>query len=162
VSGQEIEWASGDAYDPYVGRWSRLVADRLLDWLAMPRNLRWMDVGCGTGALSRAVLGLASPAKVLGVDPSEGYVAYARAHIEDERARFDVGNAMALPHESGHFDVVVSGLVLNFVPEPGTALSEMVRVTKAGNCCLPLGLLGQDAGDPPLLGGYGDAKPICN
>ena len=132
MSGQEIEWASGDAYEPYVGRWSRLAADRFLGWLAMPRNLRWLDVGCGTGALSRTILGLTSPAEVLGVDPSEGYVAYARAHVEDERARFDVGNAMALPHESGHFDVVVSGLVLNFVPEPGTALSEMVRVTKAG------------------------------
>ena len=131
-SGQGIEWANGDAYEPYVGRWSRLVAHRFLDWLAMPRNLRWLDVGCGTGALSRTVLGLASPAEVRGVDPSEGYVAYARAHVEDGRARFDVGDAMALPYESGCFDVVVCGLVLNFVPEPATALSEMVRVTKTG------------------------------
>ena len=131
-SDQEIEWASGDAYEPYVGRWSRLVATRFLDWLAMPRDLRWLDVGCGTGVLSRTVLGLASPAEVLGVDPSEGYVAYARAHVEDERARFEVGNAMGLPYESGYFDAVVSGLVLNFVPEPATAVSEMVRVTKTG------------------------------
>jgi SAM-dependent methyltransferase len=131
-SGQGIEWARGDAYEPYVGRWSRLVAHRFLDWLAISRNLRWLDVGCGTGALSQTVLDLASPAEVRGVDPSEGYIAYARAQVEDGRVRFDVGNAMALPYESGCFDVVVSGLVLNFVPEPATALSEMVRVTKSG------------------------------
>ena len=131
-SGRGIEWAKGDAYEPYVGRWSRLVAHRFLDWLAMPRNLRWLDVGCGTGALSQTVLDLASPAEVRGVDPSEGYVAYVRAHVENGRARFDVGDAMALPYGSGYFDVVVSGLVLNFVPEPATALSEMVRVTKSG------------------------------
>jgi len=131
-SGQGIEWARGDAYEPYVGRWSRLVAHQFLDWLAMPRYLRWLDVGCGTGALSQTILGLASPVEVRGVDPSEEYAAYARAHEEDGRARFDVGNAMALPYESGYFDVVVSGLVLNFVPEPATALSEMVRVTNMG------------------------------
>ncbi|MCA1694711.1 MAG: class I SAM-dependent methyltransferase, partial [Actinobacteria bacterium] len=77
-------------------------------------------------------LGLASPAEVRGIDPSEGYVDYARAHVDDRRARFDVGNAMALPYETGYFDAVVSGLVLNFVPEPEEALSEMVRVTKRG------------------------------
>lgn len=132
-SGREIEWASGDAYEPYVGRWSRLVAREFVEWLAMPPNLRWLDVGCGTGALSQVVLGLASPAEVRGLDPSEGYVGYARAHVEDGRARFDVGDAMSLPYESGCFDAAVSGLVLNFVPEPATALSEMVRVTGRGS-----------------------------
>jgi ubiquinone/menaquinone biosynthesis C-methylase UbiE len=130
--GREIKWVSGDAYEPYVGRWSRLVAQGFLEWLAMPRNLRWLDVGCGTGALSRTVLVLASPAEVRGIDPSQGYVDYARAHVDEGRVRFDVGNATSLPYGPGYFDVAASGLVLNFVPEPATALSEMVRITKRG------------------------------
>ena len=71
-------WASGAAYEPYVGRWSRLVAREFLVWLAVPEGQRWLDVGCGTGALSQTILEVAAPAEVAGIDQSEGYVAYAR------------------------------------------------------------------------------------
>src|SRR6185436_15130273 len=83
-------WAIGAAYEPYVGRWSRLVARELLSWLAAPSGLRWLDVGCGTGELSRAVVSIADPGKVVGVDPSEGFLAYARAHTPG--VRFEVAD----------------------------------------------------------------------
>jgi SAM-dependent methyltransferase len=109
------EWSSGEIYESYVGRWSREVAKEFLTWLDQPPGLRWLDVGCGTGALASTVLGMADPAEVVGVDRSAGFVEYARKTVDDERARFEVGAAEELTDES--FDVVVSGLVLNFVPE---------------------------------------------
>ena len=109
-------WDSAEAYERYVGRWSRRVARDFLGWLAVPPGGRWLDVGCGTGALSRTILDVARPATVLGVDPAERYVAHARERIADPRARFAVGDARALPVADGACDAVVSGLVLNFVP----------------------------------------------
>jgi SAM-dependent methyltransferase len=125
-------WASGDAYEPYVGRWSRSVAREFLAWLAVPKGSRWLDVGCGTGALSATILENASPAEVVGIDPSDGFIAYARARITDPRARFEVGDARALPSAAAAFDAVVSGLALNFIPEPAAAVSEMARVARPG------------------------------
>jgi ubiquinone/menaquinone biosynthesis C-methylase UbiE len=90
-------WASGDAYEPFVGRWSRRAAREFIAWLALAANSRWLDVGCGTGALTQTILTTAAPCEVLGVDPSEGFVAYARDHTQDSRAKFEVGNAQALP-----------------------------------------------------------------
>ncbi len=123
-------WASGDAYEPYVGRWSRVVARELLRWLDVPANASWLDVGCGTGALSQTILSTASPSAVTGIDRSEEFVAYARAQLRDPRARFEVGDAQALPVESSTYDVAVSGLVLNFIPEPALAVAEMARATR--------------------------------
>ena len=122
-------WASGDAYEPYVGRWSRLVAREFLEWLAIPPGLHWLDVGCGTGALSEAVVERGAPASVLGVDPSSGYLAYARSRLGD-RVRLEVGDAQRLPVADHTFDAVVSGLVLNFVPDTHGALAEMRRVAR--------------------------------
>jgi SAM-dependent methyltransferase len=131
-AGRHDVWASGSAYESYVGRWSRLVAEEFLSWLRVPTQGRWLDVGCGTGALSQAVLDKASPVEVRGIDPSAGFIDYARAHVADSRARFEVGDAQALPFEDATFDAVVSGLVLNFVPEPPKMVSEMARVARAG------------------------------
>jgi SAM-dependent methyltransferase len=125
-------WASGDAYEPYVGRWSRLVACGLVEWLGMPPGSRWLDVGCGTGALCETILAAASPAEVLGVDRSEGYVAYARERVRADRVRFEVGDACQLPVPDGVFDAAVSGLVLNFVPEPARMVAEMARAARRG------------------------------
>jgi SAM-dependent methyltransferase len=125
-------WASGDAYEPYVGRWSRLVAADFLRWIDSPGSGRWVDVGCGTGAVTAAVLRLGSPDLVVGVDPSPGYVAYARRHIVEPRAGFAVAAGTALPFGDGDVDVVISGLVLNFVPEPSHAVAEMARVVRRG------------------------------
>jgi SAM-dependent methyltransferase len=123
-------WASGDAYEPYVGRWSRAVAAEFLAWLGMGPGGRWLDVGCGTGALSSAILMCCQPAEVIGVDPSEGYVAWSAAHVDDRRARFEVADATHLP--DGPFDAVVSGLVLNFVPDPAAAVEAMRETAASG------------------------------
>ena len=125
-------WADGDAYEPYIGRWSRLVALAFLDWLGVPPGRRWLDVGCGTGALTEAILQVAKPQSVKGIDAAEEYVAVARTRITDGRAEFQVGDAQALPVETADFDAVVSGLALNFVAQPAQAIAEMVRAAKKG------------------------------
>jgi SAM-dependent methyltransferase len=125
-------WASGAAYEPYVGRWSRPVAREFLGWLAVPPGRRWLDVGCGTGALSQTILELAAPVQVTGVDASEGYVTYAGERVRDARVQFRTGDAQTLPEPSATYDAAVSGLVLNFVPEPARVVAEMARVTRGG------------------------------
>jgi SAM-dependent methyltransferase len=125
-------WGSGAAYEPYVGRWSRLVAREFLLWLAIPSSTRWLDVGCGTGALSETIRAQTSPADVHGIDPSEGYLALAREQVRDPRVHFEIGDARQLPAATAAYDVVVSGLVLNFIPDLGAGIAEMVRATKPG------------------------------
>src|SRR5262249_54925625 len=109
-------WTAGDAYEPFVGRWSRRVAREFIAWLALAGNLHWLDVGCGTGALTQTILAAAAPREVLGIDPSEGFITHSRRHTPDSCAKFRVGDAQALPVANSSFDVAVAGLVLNFVP----------------------------------------------
>jgi SAM-dependent methyltransferase len=125
-------WSSGDSYEAYVGRWSRPVAGRFLEWLALPADARWLDVGCGTGALTDEIVERATPSAVVGLDPSPAFVAHAAVHIPDPRTHFAVGDARALPVTDGWFDVVVSGLMLNFVAERTRALAEMRRACRTG------------------------------
>jgi SAM-dependent methyltransferase len=125
-------WAAGNLYEPYMGRWSRKVAARFVDWLGLGAELKWLDVGCGTGALTQTLLAQAQPASVLGIDASAGFVAHARAHTADARASFEVGDAQALAVEPGSFDAAVSALMLNFLPEPGRAVAGMARAVKPG------------------------------
>jgi SAM-dependent methyltransferase len=125
-------WQATDGYEAYVGRWSRPLADLFLAWFAAPTAGRWLDVGCGTGALTAAVLESADPVSVVGIDPSPAFLGAAQAAIPDPRARFEPGDARALPVASGGYDAVVAGLVLNFVPEPALAVAEMVRAARPG------------------------------
>jgi SAM-dependent methyltransferase len=125
-------WSSGSAYEAYIGRWSRLVAPEFLDWLGVPPGRRWLDVGCGTGALSEAILARCEPRSVAGVDPSEPFVEHAAATVADDRATFAVGTAANTGLHDGDVDVVVSALVLNFVPDLGEALAESRRVVGPG------------------------------
>jgi SAM-dependent methyltransferase len=129
---REDKWSAGDAYEPYVGRWSRLVAAEFLDWLAFPADARWLDVGCGTGALTQTILDRASPRQVIGVDASEAFLGSARDGTHDPRAEFRTGDARALPVDEATFDAVVAGLMLNFVPEQAEALAEMSRTVRPG------------------------------
>jgi SAM-dependent methyltransferase len=119
-------WVKGDAYELYVGRWSTTVAHEFVGWLGLPADLRWLDAGCGTGALTAKVLERGRPRSVTGADPSEGFLAKARERVEG--ARFCVADAQALPFADNAFDVVVSGLALNFVPDEGEAVAEFLRV----------------------------------
>jgi SAM-dependent methyltransferase len=123
-------WGQGAPYERFVGRWSRLVAPQFLAWLGVDAGAAWLDVGSGTGALSSAVLDTASPGSVMGIDSSEGFVGHARSAVPG--ATFVVGDAQSLPFEDDSFDVVVSGLVLNFVPDKPRAVAEMTRVARPG------------------------------
>jgi len=115
-----------------VGRWSRLVARDFLDWLGVPGGKRWLDVGCGTGALSATILERTSPQTLLGVDPSGAFVDYAERTITDPRVTFRVGVAQQLPVNDATFDVAVAGLVINFVPDMSRAIGEMRRALCPG------------------------------
>jgi SAM-dependent methyltransferase len=125
-------WQAGDSYEAYMGRWSRQIAPRFLDWLGAPNGLDWLEVGCGSGALSAAILAQSEPKSLISIDPSEGFVSTARANLPDRRAEFQVGDAQALALETASRDVIVSALVLNFVPDKEKALTEMKRVARAG------------------------------
>ncbi|GAA4305131.1 class I SAM-dependent methyltransferase [Streptomyces venetus] len=124
-------WAAGAAYERYMGRWSRLVAEEFAAWLDCAADLRWLDVGCGTGVLSAVVSARCRPRTVPGVDRSEGFVRSARIAAPGP-AHFVVADAMSLPLRDGTWDAAVSGLTLNFLPEPTAAVAEMARVVRPG------------------------------
>jgi SAM-dependent methyltransferase len=124
-------WERGDPYENYVGRWSRRVAPKFLAWLGIPARQRWLDLGCGTGVLCAAIVDLCAPSSVTGVEPSVGFLKTARENLAG-RASIQPGSATAVPLDDSAVDVVVSGLVLNFIPDPHTALNEMVRVAASG------------------------------
>jgi len=124
-------WNEGSPYERYVGRWSSVVASEFLAWLGLPSGLHWLDVGCGTGALAAAIVAKCRPATVAGIDPSEGFLATARERLHG-LATFHAANALDIPLPSSSVDVVVSGLVLNFVPDPSLGVVEMKRVARPG------------------------------
>ena len=132
VAKPEDKWSAGSAYDPYVGRWSKLVAAEFIDWLDVAKGARWLDVGCGTGAVTETILDRAAPQQVVGVDSSEAFLEFARSRLNHRSIELRSGDACALPVEDGIFDVAVAGLVLNFVPEPAKAILEMKRALRPG------------------------------
>lgn len=124
-------WSSGDLYEPYVGRWSRLVAREFLAWLDAPAGLTWLEVGCGTGALTEAVAGNCRPARLAAIDASPKFLEAARLRV-GAAAEFRQADARDLSFAAAEFHRVVSGLVLNFVPDQRRAAAEMVRVVRPG------------------------------
>ena len=130
--GGEDRWAAGDLYEPYVGRWSRLVARDFLGWLSAPSGLDWLEVGCGTGALTETIAGICVPKRLVGVDTSSGFLDFARQRLGPDRAEFREADAQNLPFPAAEFDRVVSGLVMNFVPDQARAAADMLRVTRPG------------------------------
>ena len=128
----QANWSQPAAYEAYAGRWSRPVARQFVDWLAIPPGKEWLDVGCGTGALSEAILASAQPRSLTAIDQSENFVNHAMATIKDPRARFRIGDAQALPVGDLSHDVIVSGLVFNFVPDRPLMFTEMRRTVRRG------------------------------
>jgi len=124
-------WQSGDPYEYYMGRWSKLVAESFVEWVSPKAGLRWLDVGCGSGALSEVVIRKHNPEAVIAIDQSEGFVSKAQERL-GAKAKCKVGDALSLPVADSSIDMAVSGLVLNFIPEPEKALAEMRRVTTTG------------------------------
>ena len=127
-----IRFDDGAAYERYMGKWSQLVGEAFLDWLTPGPGLRWLDVGCGSGAFTEMLLARCAPVSVEGIDPSAGQLAYARARPAARMAQFRQGDAMALPFTADTFDAAVMPLVVFFVPDPARGVAEMARVVCAG------------------------------
>lgn len=132
MSDDEKLFTDGKAYERRMGRWSRVVGEAFLDWLAVPKGLRWLDVGCGNGAFTEVLIARCAPAAVSAIDPSEGQLSYARTRPEAELAEFRVGDAQALPYPDRCFDAAAMALVISFVPDPIKAVTEMMRVVRPG------------------------------
>lgn len=127
----QIRFDDGTAYERYMGEWSRLAGETFLDWIAPKTGLRWLDVGCGNGAFTEMLVERCAPVSVVGIDPSEGQLAYARTRPASRVAEFLQGDAMALPFPDDTFDAAVMPLVIFFVPEPAVGVAEMARVVCA-------------------------------
>jgi ubiquinone/menaquinone biosynthesis C-methylase UbiE len=125
--------ADGDGYELLMGRWSRRLALRFLDFLDVPNAGRVLDVGCGTGHLASAVAVRSAASEIIGVDRSPIYVDHAAARKRDRRLSFRVGDASALDFADRSFDCVLSLLMLHFVPDAAQAIAEMKRVAKPGS-----------------------------
>ncbi len=126
----KITFDAADDYERYMSVWSRAVGEKFLAWLAPPKNARWLDAGCGTGAFSEMIVKRTAPKTVMGIDPSPEQIAHARGHIPG--VTFQLADAMALPFKDGEFDIVVSALVLHFIPDRAKAFAEMKRVLRPG------------------------------
>jgi SAM-dependent methyltransferase len=126
------DFADARGYELLMGRWSNALGREFVKFAGITDGARFLDVGCGTGSLTDAILTATRPAEVVGVDPSPTFVALARDRFGDARARFEAGDAQRLAFPDGHFTCAASMLVLNFVPDPARAAAEMRRVTHGG------------------------------
>ncbi len=128
----QIRFEDGAAYERYMGKWSQLVGEAFLDWLAPSPGWRWLDIGCGNGAFTETIINRSKPSFVDGIDPSEAQLAHARTRFASSVAQFRLGDAMAPPFPDDTFDVAVMPLVIFFVPDPATGVAEMARVVRPG------------------------------
>jgi len=127
-------FADAQAYDRFMGRWSKLVAPLLVEFAGVPDGANILDVGSGTGSLAESILERRPKCQVTGIDPSSEYIAYAQSQTRSDRIRFQTGDAQKLNFGSGAFDHSLSLLVFNFIPDPKQALLEVRRVTKSAGC----------------------------
>jgi ubiquinone/menaquinone biosynthesis C-methylase UbiE len=125
-------YTDGQAYERLMGRWSRAAGEIFLDWLSLPKGLKWLDVGCGTGASTELIIERASPSHVSAIDPSEEQIVHARTGPAAAVANFRIGDAQSLPFGNHEFDVAAMALVITLLPEPLKAVSEMKRVVRSG------------------------------
>ena len=129
---EPIRFNDGAGYDRFMGVWSRLAGQDFLDWLGLSQGQRWLDVGCGNGAFTQLIAGQSEPLRLVGIDPSEAQLAYARQQPLLQSVDFVIADAMALPFPDDAFDLAVMPLVIFFVPEPAQGVAEMVRVVAPG------------------------------
>ena len=127
-----IRFEDGDAYERSMGLWSRSAGTIFLDWLSPPAGLRWLDVGCGTGAFTELVLQRCAPVETQGIDPQEEQLVVARARPGARGTAFLRGDAVALPFGCHRFDAAVMALVIFFVRDPAKGVAEMARVVRPG------------------------------
>jgi len=125
-----IRFEDGAAYERGMGAWSGLAGEIFLEWLAPATGLRWIDVGCGSGAFTELLVRGFAPSDMQGIDPSEAQLAFARARPAARAATFQVGDAQSLPFDNDRFDAAVMALVIFFVPDPAKGVAEMARVVR--------------------------------
>jgi SAM-dependent methyltransferase len=125
-------WTDGEAYERFMGRWSRLAGEAFINWVGVPNGQRWIDVGCGNGAFTELLIARCAPAEVQGLDASEAQIAYARKRIPAQFAQFRTGDAQAMPFADAIFDAAVMALVISFLADPAKAVAEMARVVRPG------------------------------
>lgn len=123
-------WGDGQSYEHYMGRWSRKIAHEFVAWLDQPAGLTWLDIGCGTGALTSTILAETAPGAIVAIDPSVPFIDHARRTLPDDRVRFEVAGASAIPVADRSIDAVVSGLAFNFFPDRPAALGEVLRIAR--------------------------------
>src|ERR1700733_13521934 len=128
----QIRFDDGAAYERMMGIWSGFAGAVFIDWLKPPPGLKWIDVGCGNGAFSELLVERCAPAEVQGIDPWQGQIHSARKRPAARLAKFDIGNAMALPYPDNTFDAATMALVIFFVPDPTKGVAEMARVVRLG------------------------------
>ena len=125
-------FSDGKVYERMMGRWSKLVGRVFLEWLNAPKNLKWVEVGCGNGAFTEELIAHCAPLEVTAVDPSEGQLSFARTRPGARLAQFRQADAQALPFPDRSFDAAAMALVITFIPDPAKAVAEMVRVVRPG------------------------------
>ena len=125
-------FTDGKAYERLMGRWSQVAGAQFLDWLAPPKGLHWIDVGCGNGAFTEVLIQRCNPSAVTAVDPSEGQLAYARTRPGTKLAEFRLADAQSLPFPDDSFDSATMALVITFIPDALKAVREMRRVVRPG------------------------------
>ncbi len=125
-----VRYVDGEVYEKFMGQWSRACGRKLVEWLGIPAGLKWLDVGCGTGAFTSVILEACAPKSIVGIDAMETQLVGAKSRVTDERVDFRVGDAQALPFDDDAFDAAASALVLNFVPDHKKMVTEMKRVVR--------------------------------
>jgi SAM-dependent methyltransferase len=148
----QIRFDDGLSYERYMGDWSQRAGSVFLDWLAAPSGLKWIDVGCGNGAFTELLVERCAPTLVNGIDPSDAQLDFARKLPAARLAKFNRGDAMALPFPIDAFDAATMALVIFFVPDPAKGVAEMARVVRPG------GMVAAYAWD--ILGGGFPLEPI--
>ena len=128
---QVVRFADGEGYERFMGRWSRAAGRLLLDWLSLPSGLKWLDVGCGTGAFTEIIKQSSGASEIVAIDPSPAQISYAQSRKTAEGVQFKVADARSMPVDNERFDVAASALVLNFIPDREKAVFEMHRVVRA-------------------------------
>jgi len=152
MNDSKIIFDNASGYDRMMGVWSQLVGDVFLDWLEFNHGGRWLDIGCGTGAFTQQIIERCSPSEIIGIDPSDDQLQFARSRDGLGSVVFQRGDAMEIPLKNKQFDAATMALVLFFVPDPAKGLSEMIRVTKKN------GIVAAYVWD--MLGGGFPAEPI--